>query len=87
MVIGNRSHLSYVFALTGNICHLQLFILRLQEIYKLLGLKILIPKSMKFILHHLKRAGLMINLGFKWLELFNRHIRVKARNGRDWRVL
>jgi hypothetical protein len=26
-------------------------------------------------------------LGFKWLEVFNRHTRAKARNGRDWRVL
>jgi uncharacterized protein YndB with AHSA1/START domain len=26
-------------------------------------------------------------LGFKWLELFHRHTKAKARNGRDWRVL
>jgi hypothetical protein len=26
-------------------------------------------------------------LGFKWLELFHRHTKVKVRNGQDWRVL
>ena len=26
-------------------------------------------------------------LGLKWLEIFERHTRVKARHGRDWRVL
>ena len=26
-------------------------------------------------------------MGFKWLELFHRHTKVKVRNGQDWRVL
>jgi hypothetical protein len=61
MAIENGLLLLHVYVQCVNIYLLLLFILQLLEIYKLLGLKILIPRSILSILLHLKRSRQMIN--------------------------
>ena len=70
MVIGNGLYLLHVYVQMVNIYLLLLSILQLPVIYKRLGLKILIPRSIPFILLHLKRVGQMINWGLNGWNCF-----------------
>ena len=70
MVIGNGLHLLYIYVQMVNIYLLLLSILQLPVIYKCLGLKILILRSIPFILLHLKKVRQMINWGLNSWNYF-----------------